>query len=104
MRTRMKMKFHPKNRYMLVERLAQPKKEGAPGFEIPEHLQESTKATGTEVVRVVDANVQTGSQTALELFKPGTLIAVEATMLEEFQHEGATYVLIKDQHVKGKFE
>lgn len=86
------MRFIPHNDYVLVKRLDQEKNEST--FTVPDHLKISTKSTGTEVVRVVfDSGI----------YKPSSLIAVEATMIEEFQFKGEIFVVVKRQHVKGKF-
>lgn len=86
------MKFQPTNSYLQVRR--PPKKDSDSSFVVPDEFKPDTKATGTEVVEVVVGD---------DYYQPTDLIAVEATMLEEFQYAGKTYIVIKKQHVKGVF-
>lgn len=94
----MRNQFSPHNGYLLVERVKN-NSEQSSTFTIPEHLRTNTKSLGTEVVRLVD-----GVGLDEEPIMPGQLLAVEATMLEEFSHDGQLYTLVKAQFVKGAFK
>ena len=88
------MKFQPKNDYLLVERLKKQDEDGS-SFTVPDHLKPNTKASGTEIVKLIDGSVE---------YAPHTLLAVEATMLEDFSFEGKQYVLVGKMYVKGVFQ
>lgn len=81
------MFFYPVNGYIRVEKLPS-QEESTSLVYIPE---DSLHVASVALVRVVDDNPER------------RLLAVDATMLEEFAFEGETIYLVKQQYVKGMF-
>ena len=91
------MNFMPAAEYVLVRRLKKQENSSDKSFVVPKHLQPNyAKATGTEVVAYEFHSSST--------IKKDSLLAVEATMLEDFVHDGKTYTIIHEKYIKGRFE
>jgi len=90
----MKLKFHPRNRYLLVELIEEVEENDSTTILLPEGYK--PKEEGIGLARVIDISPDCKVDV-----KVGNTITIEKHMLTEFKIKGTSFYLILENYILG---
>tara|TARA_R100001244_G_scaffold7419_1_gene9525 strand:+ start:156 stop:449 length:294 start_codon:yes stop_codon:yes gene_type:complete len=97
------MKFHPRNRHLLVEPIPEEEKQPAAVL-LPENYRPNTERYVP--VRVIERapDCKIDNEMYPGIFVEGNVVIVESSMLNEVKYNGETFHLILENYVLGVVE
>jgi len=94
------MRFHPRNRHLLVEHLPEEEKQ-QPAVLLPENYKPTTEQyiPVRVIQRAPDCSID--NEMYPGLFVEGNIVIVEGSMLNEVKYDGEVYHLVLENYVLG---